>query len=226
MTAATGPSGSARRRRKQRLEELLRRRDLAALRALEQQGRARLASGLVGFLNEPDDLLRWRAIEALGLLAGQVAGDDLDRVRDWVRRQFWMMTEESGGIPWHAPEAIGEMLYRTPLAPEFTSQLMGHHDEFPFQGGCYWAMARLAPAHPQLVSRELPELLQGLTSELPAVRGHAARALGQLRAAAAVEQLEPLKDDPSPVLLYDFGTGELTAPPVANLARQALEVIS
>ena len=63
---------SRRQRRRRALEQRLRVRDLAGLRELAASD-PNLTSGLVGLLGERDELLRWRAIEALGEICAERA---------------------------------------------------------------------------------------------------------------------------------------------------------
>ncbi len=219
-------SRSRRSQRKPLMRGHLERRELDALCAWAGREQANVISTLVAFLFELDDLVRWRAVEALAVLAADQAQEDLERVRDMVRRQFWSMMKESDNIAWHGPEAIGEILHRVPeLAPEYTSQLAAY-DEFPFSPGIAWALARLAPTQPQLVREEREVLLRGLAHEDPLVRGNAALALGRLGEADAAGGIEALVDDVAPVIRYDFEGGELVNTTVGALARGALAALA
>jgi len=227
MTSPPTCKGASLSRRRQRgilIRGHLERRETDALREWARRAAAPVVGSLVAALLELDDLLRWRAVEALALIAAdQAASGDLDRARELIRRQFWSMMEESGNIAWHAPEAIGEIICRVPdLAPEFLSQLAGY-DEDPFSPGLAWALARLAPAQPRLVGEELERIQRWLAHPDPLVRGNAALALGRLgRAADAREALGALVDDAAPVIRYDFAGGELVQTSVGALARAAL----
>jgi HEAT repeat protein len=206
---------SRRGRRKKIVRQHLHSRDLRVLvdLAAEDQG---VLVALVAFLLEQDALLRWRAIEALGRVAADWAARDLDRVRDLVRRQFWSMNDESGGIAWHAPEAIGEILFNVPvLAAEFVSNLASFSDMYPFQPGVHWALSRLAESRPELLQDEVPRLIRSLASDDVVVRGHAARALALLGSTAA---LAAIRDDPARLLSYDMKRGELQETTVRELA--------
>ena len=63
---------------------------------------------------DASEVIQWRAVEAIGRVAGVQAETDLEPVRDFVRRLLWLMNDESGGLGWHAPEAIGEILVNVP----------------------------------------------------------------------------------------------------------------
>jgi HEAT repeat protein len=212
-----GGGGSRRQRRRQAVRQLLERRDLTGLQALAAQT-PQAASHLVGLLNEPEDLLRWRAIEALGLLAARRATEDPDAVRDLIRRQLWSMNDESGNVAWHAAEAVGEILARVPaLAPEYTAMLASHADVPLFRAGVLWALDRIAGVRPDLVQDHVPLLLQSLADPQPEARGYAASALGRL---GTTEPLSRLRADDAPIDLYDFEQGEMVRTTVAALARK------
>ena len=70
-------------------------------------------------LYDPVALIRWRAIEGMGVVADRLAGEDPEAVRIILRNLLWSINDESGGIGWSAPECIGEIIYRRPeLFPE------------------------------------------------------------------------------------------------------------
>ena len=83
--------------RKAAARDLLRERDLAAYRHWAAEDKQVLRT-LASLLFESDDLLRWRAIEAIGIATGVVWQQDQESVRRAVRRLFWLMNDESGGI--------------------------------------------------------------------------------------------------------------------------------
>ena len=58
---------------------------------------------------DADELIAWRAIEAIGKMAAIQAESDLEKIRDSVRRLLWLMNDESGGLGWRSPEMIGEI---------------------------------------------------------------------------------------------------------------------
>jgi HEAT repeat protein len=218
---------SQRRARKERVRELLLRRDLDGFRAWAD-GESNAFSALVSLLLSPEALLRWRAIEALGeLSAGRAGAGELDAVRDLVRRQLWSMNDESGNQAWHAAEAIGEVLHRVPaLAPTFAPNLFAFAATYPFEAGVCFAIGRLAASSPALIGAAEREALRAaLGHPTDAVRGEAARAIGELRDRGSAEALRPLLGDGALVERYRFESGELEELPVGELARAALDRI-
>lgn len=207
------------RERKATLKALLEARDPGSLLAWAA-AEPHVPRTLFAALFEVDDRRRWRAIEALGLVAGQAARSDPEKVRDWIRRILWNMMEESGGLMWHGPEAIGEILANTPsLIPEYLGPLGSYRVEEPFEAGTHIALARLAGIAPEAVSVIAQTLIPGLTDPDPRIRGHAALALGLVKHAPARPGIANLLEDPEPVTVYDHHTGELRQTTVAALAN-------
>jgi len=212
--------GTTARQRKDALRLMLEARDHEALLAWGRSERHAVRT-VFSALFESDDLLRWRAIEALGLLAGQESGRDLERVREWLRRLLWNMNDESGGLMWHGAEAIGEILMNVDrLIGEFVMILHSFHQEEPFEAGTYRALARVASLEPERVAPFVVFLQRGLTDPDPRIRAHAARILALVNAPRADHPAwdDVLADD-TPLTVYDHDTGELRETTVAAHAR-------
>jgi hypothetical protein len=165
-------------------------------------------------LSHADDRLRGRAAEAYGAAAGALAAKAPQRVRELVRGILWNMNDESGGLLWGAPQAIGAILARVPdLCPEFGPILASFLDEEPFRVGTRWGLWRLAETSPVTVQNASAELLRSLRDADARVRGHAALALRAARVA-----LPDLSADGATFELLDPRTGELRATTVAETA--------
>jgi len=196
----------------------LKNRDLDGVVQWANSSRAALRI-LNAFTFESDDLIRWRAIEAIGKA---VAGKTLPDARDLVRRQFWTMTEESGGTAWHAPEVIGEILANKPgLIKEFGIMLSSFFKEEPFERGVHWAVARTAHLD-QATYQEITEaLLLSLKEEDPFIRIHAVMILMALGRVGEADQglIDRLKTDQNPITVYDFITGDLKETSSAKMLK-------
>lgn len=213
------------RRRKAEVTALLARRDLEAV--VRWAGETRGALRLLFSLGYDDDaLIQWRATEASGPTAAEVAGEDLDRVRRFVRGLFWLMNDESGGLGWHAAEVVGEVLRSVPaLVPEFVHLLFHLCREEPFERGSYYALARLAADHPARVEEGAPTLLAGLDSPDPAIRGRALDALRALGTPRDTARIQELASDRSEYPTYDFRSGELARATVGEAAARCLAAL-
>ena len=157
---------------------------------------------LVSLLCDPDDLVRWRAVSALGHLAG--AHPEL--ARPLVTRLYWSLNDESGGIGWMSAPALGEMGRRAPqLLSHCIRPLVRYLDEPFLLPGALWAIGRLAPAYPAETREVVPEVALRCSSSDPAVRANAAHALGEIGDGRACRALEDLAQDERPVWLYEDG---------------------
>ncbi len=168
-------------------------------------------------LFDAEPLVRWRTVEAVGVVAAVRAATDLEPVREIVRRALWLMNDESGGVLWVGPEVMGAVLASVPAArPEFLAVLASFLEEEPFRVGTRWALWRVALASPSEVAAAAARALAGSLSDPdPAVRGHAALAL---RTAAGSEATAALAGDPAAFVVFDPRTGMLRATTVGEAA--------
>ncbi|MEJ2640959.1 MAG: hypothetical protein P8010_15425 [Desulfosarcinaceae bacterium] len=166
---------------------------------------------LIGLYCHSDARLRWRAITATGLLVARLADTELASARIIMRRLMWSLNDESGGIGWGAPEAMGEIMARHEiLAGEYACILISYLDETgnylelpALQEGGLWGVGRLAEARSDLLTA-VPALLPPfLTAPSPAHRGLAAWVAGSLRAYTLKPLLNPLKADRMHFEFYD-----------------------
>jgi len=67
---------------------------------------------LFSFFYNTEELVKWRAITAMGAVVARLADEDLESARIVMRRLMWNLNDESGGIGWGSPEAMGEIMAR------------------------------------------------------------------------------------------------------------------
>jgi HEAT repeat protein len=187
---------------------------------------------LISFLFGKDEEIKWRAVSALGQVVANLAETDIESARVVMRRLMWMLNDESGGIGWGAPEAMGEIIAsHDRLAEEYAPVLIsyvweeGNFLEYePLQRGAVWGLGRVAQERPNMVQDSIPHLMSFLESPDATVRGLAAWALGLLRAEAARSRLEGLLEDNAEIPLYIDRS--LTRRRVGDLAKEALASIT
>ena len=208
---------------KKHIRQLLEHRDLDELADLA--GRKRRVLGLLVSLTfDSDPLVGWRAVEAMGVAADRIAADDPDHVRQHLRRLHWLLSEESGGVCWRAPEAIAEIVRRRPrmfgdYVPIVVSLIdeMAEEDLVHFRAGILWAIGRLG----SLAREELDVVLGTINACLnhadPQVRGMAVWCLGQCGRGEVLAMREALLSDQCAVDLYE--NGELARMTVSELSR-------
>lgn len=172
---------------------------------------------------DQNELIRWRAIEAIGKLAARQADLDIEKTRDLIRRLFWLMNDESGGLGWHSPEMIAEILVNVPaLIYEFSPLLVTYLREEPFERGTHFAIYRIASVDRKPFQGNAAELCESLRDSDPAIRGFAALALGAIRAKSYRSAIEKLRGDRNEVRIYDFDAGMLDEMTVEQMAAAAV----
>lgn len=183
---------------------------------------------LFSFFYNTDELIKWRAVTAMGAVVAGLADHDMESARVVMRRLMWNLNDESGGIGWGSPEAMGEIMARhAGLADEYAYLLVsyvdedGNYIEHPMlQRGVLWGLGRLAHTRPWLVKQATPFLLPYLQSEDAMHRGLAAWTAGAL----GIEMIKPLllrltNDNKRITVFMDMHFIECT---VGQLAAEAL----
>lgn len=185
-------------------------------------------SHLLSFLYSPDECIKWRAVTAVGIVTAKLADDDAEAGRVVMRRLMWNLNDESGGIGWGSPEAMGEiMAVHERLADEYVHILVSYIREDGnrlendlLERGVIWGIGRIAQVRPRLLQAYASSLVPYLTSRDPVHRGLAAWALGFLAAGAFHHSLRPLLKDSSGLVIFDRGA--LVCYSVSELAERAL----
>ncbi len=211
---------------KKQLRELLLRPDFEQL--VDLAGRRRRAlSSLVSLTYDSDPLIGWRAVEGLGVAANHIAGDNPDFVRDQLRRLHWLLSEESGGVCWRAPEAMAEIIrYRPRLFADFIPIVvsllreMAEEDLTGFRAGILWAIGRLGALAEESLDAVLSTIEACLDRPEPQVRGMAVWCLGQLGRTQCLTRRPDLLADEGPVDHYENAVLNRTS--VSALLQRAL----
>lgn len=215
---------------KRELRRLLAERRLDEVVALAD-GRRRALSTLVSLTFDRDPEIGWRAVEAMGVVAASLAVRNREAVREHLRSLLWLLNEESGGICWHAPEAMAEIVARSPTAFADFVPIIVHlieqtaeEDLAHFRPGMLWAIGRLGTTGVKDARDVLPTIVTALEHSDAQVRGMAVWTLDRLGRGDLVAGHDALLEDEGTVDLYEGGM--LTRTTVAVLARRAVGVPS
>ncbi|MCJ7601088.1 MAG: HEAT repeat domain-containing protein [Desulfobulbaceae bacterium] len=186
-------------------------------------------SSLMSGLYQPDEQVKWNTVTVFGQVMDAIARSNMEGARVIMRRILWNLNEESGGIGWGMPEAMGEiMAVNRKLAEEYAHMLVSYMREENFlelpalQHGLLWGIGRLAMVRPQLILQNDGDGYMTLFLESPdqVVLGLASRNFGILRIKEAAYHIRGFVDIRQPVRLYqDRRILETT---VGALAREAL----
>lgn len=188
----------------------------------------RVVNPLFSFLCSTDRTLRWRAITAMGIVVSRLAEENLESARVVLRRLMWSLNDESGGIGWGAPEAMGDIMARSaPLAKEYCTILSSYiQPEGNFleseilQSGVLWAIGRVAHAHGDLMAVVGPFLIPFLNASNPEHRALSAWAAGAIKSPLTFPALNNLTTDTTTIEI--FIEGRFEKHPISAIASAAL----
>ena len=171
-----------------------------------------LVGHLFAHLYHCSEVIKFRAALAMGDMTERMARHAFEKARIVLRRIMWNLNDESGGIGWGSPEAMGEVLARSPeLAEEFKSILFSYLDPGGnfieheiLQRGVIWGIGTFLQAAPQdLESQTKNRLFGHLHSLDPVVRGYALRALINARAFDCRIAPEAILSDEQELAFFD-----------------------
>ena len=217
---------------KKEIQKLLLQKDFeSGLAEIGRKPARKAINPLFSFLCSPDELLKWRAVTAMGEVVDRLAESDMESARVIMRRYMWQLNDESGGIGWGCPEAMGEIMARNEtLAGEFWCILIsyirpdGNYLEHEvLQRGVLWGVGRLAHARPQLLKTSVDYLLPYMQTGDPHLRGLAAWAAGALRNKNTAAILNQLRDDSAEFSIY-LG-GYIMRRSVGEIAQKPLQMV-
>ncbi len=215
---------------KRRIYHLLNSPDLAsALDEISRLPRRQVINPLFSLLYNRDQDVRWAAIKAMGAVVAKLADEDMESARVIMRRLMWNLNDESGGIGWGSPEAMGEILANheglaKEYAPIMISYAManGNYLEHEIlQRGLLWGIGRLGQVRPHLLKKAAQHLLPYLDSPDATVRGLASRAVGLLKLDEASSKLKSLRGDKNEIQIYK--DHKVVSCRVMDLAEEALK---
>jgi len=191
--------------------ELLSHKDFEnGLEKIIQLSARQVVNPLFSFFYNSTELIKWRAVTAMGAVVSNLADHDMESARVIMRRLIWNLNDESGGIGWGSPEAMGEIMAgHDRLAGEYHNILIsyimpdGNYIEHEIlQRGVLWGIRRLAHARPQLVEDSVLFLLPYMQSEDANLRGLAAWTAGLFDSKTTRMLLKRLENDQATLTIY------------------------
>ncbi len=140
---------------KEELKQHLENGDFEAIRRLASKRKV-ILSKLLAFTFHPDEAIRWKAVEGIEIATEVWIKKDPKCVKDFCRRLFWMLNDESGNMGWFVPQVIGAVLAKNhePLH-DFLSMLIAVLDgeERPeIVQGTLWALGHIGPVEPEFAN--------------------------------------------------------------------------
>lgn len=176
---------------------------------------------LISLTYDKEGSLCWRAVEAIGLLSGVLAGNDPSRVRNLAQRLLWMMRDESGNNPWSVPEILGEIVRNSPEEfSDIASIIESFHDEEMLRCGVLSALVRIGEVRPDLVASSSVLVGQYLRYDDAAVRAQALLLAGRLGLKDYISSAEALVKDRREVRIYR--DGDLRTFTVGQIAEETV----
>jgi len=188
----------------------------------------RVVNPLFSFFYHKDELVKWRAVTAMGVVVARLAHEDIESARIVMRRLMWNLNDESGGIGWGSPEAMGEIMARHDrLAKEYACILVSYINEAGnflehemLQRGVLWGLGRLAHARSELVRDAAVYLPFFMRSKDAVHRGLAAWVAGAIPSEMTDSLLKHLVADEARINIFiNMNLEERT---VGQLAVEAL----
>ena len=215
---------------KARIGQLLGRDDFQnALETIRSIPGRQAVNPLFSLFYSGDEVLRWRAVTAMGAVVGHMADTAMESARVVMRRLMWNLNDESGGIGWGSPEAMGEITaVHAGLAGEFASILISYInpdgnflEHELLQRGSLWGVGRLAHARPLLAKPATPFLTAFFDSPDPYLRGTAIWAAAPILNDTMRPLIRTRLSDTAPLRLYR--QMQIMETTVGNLAKAALD---
>ncbi len=207
-------------------------RDKESIRRLLSEGRveslseeagsgSQLFRVLISLAFDKEDLVCWRAIEAVGTVAGEMSKVSPDRVRTLVQRLLWMLRDESGNNISSAPEILGEIVRNAPEAfSDIAPILASFHDEEGLRRGVLRGVLRIAEVAPELARQSDYLCREYLQDPDPLVRAYAVFLARALRFTDCLAAIEALASDGNEVRLYLDGSFRTLA--LGKIARETV----
>ena len=169
---------------------------------------SRIIGTLITLTYSDDPLVSWRAIDAVGRCAARLSPDRPIIIVNYLRRLFWMMSDESGSVAPHAPEVIGEIISSNPkefidFIPLTVSLMDLEPEDRPlFLPGILYALGRIGEAAPGTIEDSLDGIERSLGEPDAQARAMAVWCLGRIRRQDMLLRHPELEQDDGKARIY------------------------
>ncbi|MBI5639956.1 MAG: hypothetical protein HZA17_05975 [Nitrospirae bacterium] len=176
---------------------------------------------LIGLAYDKETVICWRAISAVGIVSGEIAGKRPEVARNLAQRLLWMMRDESGNNPWSVPEMLGEIVRNSPeLFADIAPIILSFHDEQMLRSGIFSAAVRMSERRPDLLALSDEFVGTYLHDEDPLVRVYAVKLAGLHYLRGLCPVIVKLRKDESRVKIYDYDKGDFTMVHAGEIAGE------
>ncbi len=149
--------------------------DAVPLDSISGLTRRELKRTLGMLTHDGDTIVKQRACLELGTLISQMPPE---RIKNYLRRLLWRLSEESGDYPVGTPELFGEIGHRAPReAEDFVGAFLYYLDDETLLPGLLQAAGRIGRQIPETLTPYSEQISAYLTDRNPLIAGNAALAL-------------------------------------------------
>ena len=150
---------------------------------------------------------RWHAVSALEALAEAYADQYEEVYRNVIRRAVWAMADESGNVPWAAPEMMTAVIKACPQHyKEFIKIMITNGLDSPMcHLGVLWSVGYLGREYLDEMEPFMHRIVKFLDHEDGELRGTAVWALKQLQYEPAFDKIDSMADDDAVFWIYENG---------------------
>lgn len=165
---------------KDRIKEFLEKKDFDGVVEFARRDR-NVTKYLTSLLYSEDNLLHWRAADALGKLTVHQDVLSENKARIIIGRLFTNLEDQSGGNGWGSMEAIGAMIAAQPYRlSSFVPKMISKISDARLWVGLLWSIRQIGEKQPDLFKDYIFHVVGLLRNPRRATRGHAAWALGAI----------------------------------------------
>lgn len=193
---------------KNRITEYIKQQDYEAIVALGVENNAKVLRYVqMNIWGDYRKELRWYALSALEALAQAFASQYEEVYRNVIRRAVWAMADESGNVPWAAPEMMAVIIKAAPAQyKEFIKIMISNGLDSPMcHYGVLWAVGYLGEDYLSEMVPFLDKLMKFLDSQNDELRGLAVWALKRLHYAPAFDKINEMEEDTALIWIYEDG---------------------